>query len=114
MKSRGACAASRGFRSRGVDNRLLDGTVHSLSLSVRPRVVGFREPVFDVIPFADHVKMHLTRPGSVTIARLVSKLDAVIGKNRVDALGHSFQQVLRELTPSVDQPCRRVERPRTC
>ena len=59
-------------------------------------MVRLGEPVLDVVRLAAHVEPHLTRPG-VTIARLVGRLDAVIGRNRVDAVGHSFRQVFREL-----------------
>jgi len=53
--------------------------------------------VLNVIGFADHVEAHLARPGGVTVARLLRELDAVVGQDRVDAVGHGFQQKFKEL-----------------
>jgi hypothetical protein len=66
-------------------------------------VVRFGKPVLDVVCLADHVEAHLTRPGGVPVARLLSELDAVIGQDRVDAIRHSLQQVFEELSccPSI-------------
>ncbi|PTQ58811.1 hypothetical protein C8J45_11814 [Sphingomonas sp. PP-CE-3G-477] len=44
-----------------------------------------------------HVEAHLTRPGGVTVAWLLGKLDAIVGQDRVDPVRHRFQQVLKEL-----------------
>lgn len=77
-----------------------DGSVHPLDLTVRPRVVRLGQPVLDAVCFADHVEAHLTRPGGVTVARLLGKLDAVVGPDRMDPVRHGFKQVFEEL------PCR--------
>ena len=79
------------------DGRLLDGAVHPLDLTIGPRVVRLGEPVLDVVRFADHIEAHLTRPGGVTVARLVGELDPVVSQDRMDSVGHSFQQVFEEL-----------------
>jgi len=60
-------------------------------------MVRLGKPVLDVITFADHVEAHLARPGGVTVARLLGELDAVVGRDRVNAVGHSFQQKVEEL-----------------
>ncbi len=85
------------FVVEAFDGRLLDRAVHPLDLSVGPGVVRLREPVLNVVRFADHVEAHLTRPGGVTVARLVGELDAIVGQDRVDPVRHRFQQVLKEL-----------------
>ena len=79
------------------DGRFLDGAVHPLHLSVGPRVVRLGEPVLDIVGLADHVEAHLARPSGVSVARLLGELDAVVGEDRVDAIGHGFQQVFEEL-----------------
>ena len=72
------------------DGRFLDGAVHPLDLSVGPRVVRFGEPVLDIIRLVDHVEAHLARPGGIAIAGVFGELDAVVGQDLLDALGHSF------------------------
>jgi len=79
------------------DGRFLNRAVHPLDLTVGPGMVQLRKPVLDVIRFADHVKAHLTRPGGVRVARLLGKLDAVVGQDRMDPVRHRFQQVFKEL-----------------
>ncbi len=58
-------------------------------------MVRLREPVLDVVGLTNHVEAHLTLPGDVAVARLPG--DAVIGQDRVDAVGYGFQQVFEEL-----------------
>jgi hypothetical protein len=57
-------------------------------------MVWFREPVLYAVRLADHVKAHLTRPGRVAVTRLLGELNAIVGQNGVDAVGHGFQQVI--------------------
>jgi len=80
------------------DGRFLDGPVHPLDLFVGPRIIRFGEPMLDVVGLADHVEAHLTGPGGVPVAGLLGELDAVIGQDRVDAVGHGCQQVFEELS----------------
>src|SRR6478735_8585208 len=77
------------------DGRLLDGPVHALDLTVGPRVVRFGEPVLDAVRLADHVEAHLTRPGGVPVAGLFGELDAVVARDCVDAVRHSFKRCSR-------------------
>jgi len=88
-----------------LDCRLFDRAVHPLDLNVGPGMVRpldlarqiLSEPVLDAVRLADHVEAHLPRPGSFTIARLLSELDAIVGQDRVGPVRHRFQQVLKEL-----------------
>lgn len=80
-----------------LDGRLIDGAVHPLDLTIGPRVVRLGEPVLDIVRFADNVEAHLPRPYGVTVARLLGELDAIVGQDCVNAIGHGFQQVFEEL-----------------
>ena len=73
-----------------------DRAVHSLDLTVGPKMVWLGEPVLDAVRLADHVEAHLPRPGSVKIARLLSELDTIVSQDRVDPVGHGLQQVFKE------------------
>ena len=94
-------------QSEAFDGRLLDGAVHSLDLTVGPRMVRLCQSVLDIVRLADHVEPHLTRPGGVAVTRLIGKLDAVVGQDSVDAVRHGFQQVFEELPRS--SPVRLVD-----
>jgi len=60
-------------------------------------VVRLNGPLLDFVRFADHIEAHLTRPSGVTVARLIGERDAIVGQDRVDAVGHRFQQVFEKL-----------------
>ncbi len=79
------------------DGGVLDRSVHALDLAVGPRVVGLGQTVLDPIRFADHVEAHRPGIGSIPVPGLVGELDAIIGQDRVDAVGNHFQQVLQKL-----------------
>jgi hypothetical protein len=81
-----------------LDGCLFDRAVHPLDLTVGPGMVRLGEPVLDAVGRADHVEAHLPRPGSVTIARLLSELDTIVGQDRVDPVRHGFQQVFKEFS----------------
>lgn len=78
------------------DRRVLDRAVHPLDLAVRPRMVRLGQPMLDPVVLADHVEAHLPGAGGVPIAGLIGELDAIIGQDRVDAIGHDTQKVLEE------------------
>ncbi len=65
------------------DGRLFDRAVQPLDLIVGPGMVRLGEPVLDVVRLADHVEAHLTRPGRVTVSRLLGKLNASVGQGHV-------------------------------
>lgn len=69
-----------------LNSRLLERLVHPLDLTISPRMVGLGQPVFDTIRITKHVK-HIDAPPCrrpETVLRQVRKLNAVIGKHRVD------------------------------
>ena len=78
-------------------SRVLDRSVHPFDLTVGPRMIGLGQPVLDPVGLADHVESH--RPGGdgIPVPGLLCELDATIGKNRVDLIGHGFEHVLQEL-----------------
>ena len=80
-----------------LDRGVLDRAVHSLDLAIGPRMVGFGQSVLDAVRRADHVEAH--RPGidGVAVPGLLGELDAVVGQDRVDLVGHGFEHVLKEL-----------------
>ncbi len=86
-----------GFVVEAFYSRVLDCSVHPLDLPIGPRVVGLGQPVLDPVGFADHIEAH--RPGidGVAVPRLLCELNAVIGENGVDLIGHSVEQMLQEL-----------------
>ncbi|AML51138.1 hypothetical protein RC74_07575 [Falsihalocynthiibacter arcticus] len=73
--------------------RVLNRSVHPLDLAIGPRMVWLGQAVFDPICLAEH----FPRIYFVTVARLLSELDAVIGEDRVDPIGEFLEQMLEEL-----------------
>ena len=86
-----------------LDGRVLDRAVHPLDLTIGPRVVRLGQTVLDPVCLTDHVKTHLPRPRGIPISGLLGELDAVIGQDRMDPVGHDFHKVLQELpgSPSI-------------
>ena len=76
---------------------LLDRSVHPLDLAVGPRMVGFGQQVLDPVGFANHVEAHLPGIGGVPIPWLVGELNAVVGQDRVDAVGNGLKYMLKKL-----------------
>ena len=76
---------------------VLSGAVHPLDLALGPGMVRLCEPVLDAIRFIDHVEAH--RPGDdrVLVPRLLFKLDAVFGQDRVDLTADGLEHVLQEV-----------------
>lgn len=64
-----------------LDGRFFDRSIHSLDLSVCPRVINFRQPVFDSVLTADAVEQVHKRP---LVFCAVGNLNAVIGQNRMN------------------------------
>ncbi len=60
-------------------------------------MVGLGQAVLDPVGFADHVETHWQGIDGVAVQGFLGKLDAVIGENDVDPIGHGFQQMLEEL-----------------
>ena len=74
-----------------LDRRILDCAVHPFNLAIGPRVIWLSQPMLDAIGLSDQVKSHLAECHTVTIARLLGELDAVIGQDCMDAVRNGFQ-----------------------
>ena len=77
---------------------VFDGSVHAFDLSVSPRVVGFRESVFDSMNMADAVEGMAAEACGWSLAVLgqVGELDAVVGEHGVDAVRNRFNERFEE------------------
>lgn len=77
-----------------LDYRVLDGAVHPLGLSVRPRMIDLGEALLIAVLAAAHVEHVRDVAGSraISTARGQPELDAVVGEHRVDLGGHSRSQ----------------------
>ncbi len=65
------------------DGRFFDRSIHSLDLSVCPRVINFRQPMFDSILATDAVEQVHKRP---FIFLTIGELNAVVGQNRMNVI----------------------------
>ena len=81
-----------------LDGGVLDGAVHSLDLAIGPRMVGLGQAVLDAVLAADLVEAmdSVARGTSVPVAREVGELDAIVGKDGVEVVGHRFEQRFQE------------------
>jgi hypothetical protein len=99
-----------GFVVEAFYSRVLDRSVHSLDLTIGPRVVGLGQAVLDPVGFADHVEAHWPGIDRVPVPRLLGELDAPrhclsdqwrssgsISENGVDLIGYGFEHMLKEL-----------------
>lgn len=77
-----------------LDGRFLDCSVHSLDLPIGPGVLHLCQPVLDIILVTDPVEDVV---GGIFIALLIGELDAIIGEDDVDAVGHGGDQIAQEL-----------------
>ncbi len=84
------------FVIEAFDGRLLDRPVHSLDLTIGPRMVWLGQAVLDPICLADHIEAHLARIRCVPVPGLLGELDAIVGQDRVDAVGNLLEQVLKK------------------
>lgn len=75
------------------DCGFFDGSSHSLNLSIGPRMIDLGEAMLDPMFSAAHIEHVGNVPGSRTlgVARREPELDAVIGQNCVDPVGHFIQ-----------------------
>jgi hypothetical protein len=81
-----------------IDRRFLEGTVHALDLTIRPRVVGFGQAVFDTVGSADLVEAvdPVTGRSAIAIFWQVGKLDTVIGQHRMQPVRYRRDQCFEE------------------
>lgn len=80
-----------------LDGGLFDRPVHPFYLAGARRMVGFGQPVLDPVRLADHVEAHRPRGDGVPVPGLFGELDAVVGQDCMDLVGHGFEHVLQEL-----------------
>ena len=73
------------------DGSVFNRAVHALDLPVRPRVVWLGQAMLNVICGANHVKSHGPGIGRVPVAWLLTELDAVVRKDRVNLVRYRFQ-----------------------
>ena len=85
-----------GFVVEPFHSRVLDRSVHSLDLTIGPRVVGLGQPVLYPVGFADHVEAHWPGIDGVAVPGLLGELDSIVSENGVDLIGHGFEHVLQE------------------
>ena len=81
-----------------LDRGILDCSVHSFGLPVRPGMIELGEAVFDLVllaPHGEHVR-HVLSGCAIAIARREGELDAVVGQNRVDPIRNSLDQRFQE------------------
>lgn len=76
-----------------IDRRLFKRAVHALHLSVRPGMIGLGQPMLNLMFGTDAVKQQ--RKG-ITVRLSVGELDAVVGQNSVDLVGHSGDEMTKE------------------
>lgn len=77
-----------------LDGGFFNRPVHSLDLSVGPRVLDFGQAVFDAVLAASHVK-HVRHVGGcrpIRVARREGELDAIVRQNGVDLIGNRRDQ----------------------
>ncbi len=77
-----------------LDGGILDGPVHPLHLSIRPRMLDFGQPVLDAILSAPHIEhvRDVARCWSIGVAGWKGELDAVVCQNSVDSVGNGVDQ----------------------
>jgi len=77
-----------------LDSCLLDGAVHPFDLPIGPGMLHFGQAVFDAILATTHVEHvgHVALRWSVGVARWERELDAVVGQNGMDPIGHRLNQ----------------------
>lgn len=80
-----------GFVVEAFDGGVFDRAVHAFDLAVGPRVIGLGQPVLNAVGLTDHVEAHWPGIDCVTVPGLLGELNAVIGENCVDLIGHGFE-----------------------
>lgn len=72
-----------------IDRLLFDAPVHALDLSIRPRMIGLGQTMFNPMRLANFIELQLAfalRP------RLMGKLRAVVGQDGMNLVGHGFDE----------------------
>ena len=74
-----------------LDCSVLDCSVHSLDLTVRSWMFGFKQPVLNPVCVTDHVKTHRPRLCCISILVLLRALDAIVGEDGLDVIGDGLE-----------------------
>jgi hypothetical protein len=80
------------------DGSVLDGSVHSFDLSIRPGVFDLGQPVVDII-FAAAPIEHVGEVGcgrAISVTRWQGERDAIVGQDRVDLVRHGCDERFQE------------------
>jgi hypothetical protein len=86
------------------DSGFLDCPVYSFDLTVGPGVIGFGQSGFDAMCSACTIEHMHAQPcrGSIAARRQIAKLDAVVGQEGMNFVGHGFDQGFQESRGGVD------------
>lgn len=76
------------------DRRILDCSVHSLDLTVCPRMIDFGQSVFNSVFITDPVEYMAS---CVFVTGLIGELNTVVGEHRVDPVGKGLDKVAQEV-----------------
>ncbi len=68
------------------DGRFFDRSIHSLDLSVRPRMIDFRQAMFDLMLTANAVEQMFESP---FIFLAIGELNAVVSENCMNVIRHN-------------------------
>ena len=81
-----------------LDGGVLDGAVHAFDLTIGPWVVGLGKPMLDAVLVADLIEAvdAIACGPAIAIAGLVGELDAIVGHDGVEPVGHGFEQRFEE------------------
>jgi hypothetical protein len=79
-----------GFAVRLFHGGLFEGAIHPFYLAIGPGMVGCGQPMVNTMLMTDTIKDMVQ---GIDIAHPIGKLDAVIGEQRVDLVGHGSNQV---------------------
>lgn len=76
-----------------LDGGVLDSAVHPLGLTIRPRMVGFRQPMFDAVGDADAVEgmgAEEAAAGAGAVFGQIGEGHTVVPKHGVDLVGKNL------------------------
>lgn len=83
-----------------VNGGILERSVHPLHLTIGPGMIGLGQTMLNTVLGTDPVKQQFE---GITISLTIGKLDAVIGQDGVDSVGHSGNEMTQEIDS--DRPC---------
>lgn len=87
-----------------LDGCLFACPVHPFNLTMGPWMIGFRQTMFDPVGFADHFEAHGTRPRCISITRLLSELDPIVGQDGMDPARDDAQEMFEMSSDQLSRP----------